>query len=100
MKFKEEKAASDSDVETAAENKESPKPASSRSGARFPSLDVGVRSQQVTVLQHLLALYASGTVVDGIYGDDTARSVSNFQAKFDCAEDGVGDATWAALLAL
>ena len=70
--------------------------------AQFPSaLEYGFRGRAVAILQHRLNMVAAyyGTIptvaVDGIFGEDTRRSVIAFQNRFGLNPDGVvGEATW------
>ena len=65
--------------------------------AQFPSaLEYGFRGRAVAILQHRLNMVAAyyGTIptvaVDGIFGEDTRRSVIAFQNRFGLNPDGRG----------
>jgi murein L,D-transpeptidase YcbB/YkuD len=64
-----------------------------------PTVQEGDLSPAVRSAQTLLNLHAAGLTVDGNFGPQTARAVSNFQTIFKLEVDGVvGPQTWTALI--
>ena len=64
----------------------------------MPTLKLGSRSSAVALLQKVLSTAGFIAVADGIFGRNTARSLSNFQRHMGLKADAVvGASTWHAL---
>ncbi len=67
----------------------------------YPLLKTGSSNNYVYLLQFMLNQNGYNLVVDGIFGVNTARAVSDFQQRNGLVADGiVGNRTWQALLVL
>lgn len=67
----------------------------------LPTLEQGVSSLAVAILQQLLTLegYGANLPITGFFGDETNTAVLNFQQAIGLQQDGiVGPETWNALV--